>query len=84
MLIFSPVVHPWYIGWLIILLPVAPRPSGIFYAALGSLTAITIMNYQLYGVWKEYSPALIAEYLPVIVLLVRELIFDGREINVKN
>ncbi|MFZ6032356.1 MAG: hypothetical protein ACOYVE_03495 [Melioribacter sp.] len=84
MLIFSPVVHPWYIGWLIILLPVAPRPSGIFYAALGSLTAITIMNYQLYGVWKEYSLLLIAEYLPVIVLIVRELIFDGREINVKN
>lgn len=84
MLLFSPVVHPWYAGWLIILLPVAPKLSGIFYAALVSVTAVTIMNYQLYGVWKEYPLLLAAEYLPAAMLLIRELIVYGGKIHVKN
>ncbi|MFA7229574.1 MAG: hypothetical protein WC061_11105, partial [Melioribacteraceae bacterium] len=54
LMIFSPVVHQWYIAWVLILLPVVRKPSGIYFAALSSLTAVTIMNYQLYGVWQDY------------------------------
>jgi len=73
LLIFSPVVHPWYITWLAVLLPVFPRWSGILYAVLSSLTVFTVLNYQLNGLWKEYPVVLILEYIPVILLLIYEL-----------
>ncbi|MDA8139081.1 MAG: hypothetical protein M0036_10550, partial [Desulfobacteraceae bacterium] len=73
LMIFSPVVHPWYIAWLVILLPMTPRWSGIVYAATSSLTAFTVLHYQLYGIWNEYPLVVIFEYLPVIVLMILEL-----------
>lgn len=73
LLIFSPVVHPWYVCWLAVLLPFIPRWSGIFYVSLVSLTAITDLNYQLSGVWKEYTIVLIIEYVPVIFIFLYEM-----------
>ena len=76
LMIFSPVVHPWYIAWLVILLPIIPRWSGVVYAATSSLTAFTVLHYQLYGVWNEYPLVVIFEYLPVVVLMILELTKD--------
>jgi hypothetical protein len=73
LLLLSPVVHPWYIAWLVVLLPLTRRWSGIAYAATASLTSLTILHYKLYGVWEQYPVILILEYLPVIVFLVSEL-----------
>lgn len=73
LMIFSPVVHPWYIAWLIVLLPLTQKWSGLFYAAFSSLTIFTVLNYQLHGVWKEYWVVLLLEYVPVIVLMITEL-----------
>ncbi len=73
LMIFSPVVHPWYIAWILILIPIVRKQSGIYFTAAGSLTAITIMNYQLYGIWKDYWFVLAIEYLPVLVLFYFEL-----------
>ena len=72
--IFSPVVHPWYLSWLAVILPFIPKWSGITYVSLVSLTSFTILNYQLNGIWKEYTPALIFEYVPVILLFSFELL----------
>lgn len=73
LLLFSPVVHPWYIAWLTLLLPLVPRASGIVYSATASLTAFTVLQYKLHGIWEQ-SPLLLAiEYLPVVILLVLEL-----------
>lgn len=71
--IFSPIVHPWYIGWLAVLLPLVPRWSGIAYVGLSSLTAFTILNYQMTGVWHDYTLVLVFEYGPVLALLLWEL-----------
>jgi hypothetical protein len=73
LLLFSPVVHPWYIAWLMIFLPITPRWSGILYVATASLTSLTIFNYKLFGVWKQDPVVLIIEYLPVIIFLFIEL-----------
>jgi alpha-1,6-mannosyltransferase len=73
LLLFSPVVHPWYIAWLIIFLPLTQRWSGIFFVATASLTSLTVLNYKLFGVWKQEPAILIIEYLPVIVFLFFEL-----------
>jgi hypothetical protein len=72
--IFSPIVHPWYLSWLAVILPFYPRWSGIVYVGLISLTSFTILNYHLNGVWTEYTPALILEYVPVVSLFIYELI----------
>jgi hypothetical protein len=73
LMIFSPVVHPWYITWLAVLLPFAQKRSGIYFAAASSLTAITILNYQLYGIWKDYWFVLIIEYVPFFFLFLLEI-----------
>ncbi len=72
--IFSPIVHPWYLTWLTILLPIVPYRSGIVYIGLISLTVFTVLNFQLSGVWKEYTWILFLEYTPVIIFLFYELI----------
>jgi alpha-1,6-mannosyltransferase len=72
--LFSPIVHPWYIGWLAVLLPLVPRPSGIAYVGLSSLTAFTVLTYQQTGVWNDYTLVLIFEYAPVILLFLWEML----------
>lgn len=71
--IFSPVVHPWYLNWLAILLPFIPKWSGIIYVSLISLTSFTVLNYVLNGIWKEYTSVLILEYISVLSLFGFEL-----------
>lgn len=73
LLLFSPVVHPWYVAWLAVLLPLTRQWSGIFYAAAACLTSVTILSYKLYGVWEQAPWVLIVEYLPVFLLLAWEL-----------
>lgn len=73
LMIFSPVVHPWYITWIAVLIPFAQKRSGIYFIAASSLTAITIFNYQINGIWKDYWFVLIIEYLPLIFLFILEI-----------
>ncbi len=76
MIVFSPVVHPWYIGWIAILLPLTQKWSGILLVSLSSLSVITVLNYQVNGVWTDYLPVLFLEYLPVLFFVFKE--FFGR------
>jgi hypothetical protein len=69
LLLFSPVVHPWYVCWLVLLLPLVPGWSGIIYAATASLTVFTVVGFKLSGVWEQHPLILAAEYLPVLIVL---------------
>lgn len=71
--IFSPVVHPWYLSWFALLIPLMPRWSGLAYVSLISLTAFTVLRYQLTGVWNDYTLVLIFEYAPVLFLFIYEI-----------
>jgi hypothetical protein len=73
LLVFSPVVHPWYITWLAVLVPVTRRWSGILFCATASLTSYTILRYQLHGVWEQSALVVAVEYLPVIVVMLFEI-----------
>ena len=73
LLLFSPVVHPWYVGWLGILLPLAPRSSGLVWLATVSLTAVTVATYRTGGGWHDYAWVRLAEYVPVFALLALEV-----------
>ncbi len=73
LIILSPVVHPWYVCWIAVLIPLVRRWSGIILAAAMSLTSFTVMKYRLTGVWEQYPIVLLIEYLPVIVLTAIEM-----------
>jgi hypothetical protein len=73
LLIFSPVVHPWYAAWLIVLLVIYPKLSGI------TFTFYTVMIYQTKGAWNEYPLILLLEYIPVIALLIYEILITNKE-----
>jgi len=79
LLVFSPIVHPWYVSWLAVLLPLSANFSGFIYCGLISLTAVTILNYQLYGKWNDYPLIWFMEYLPVLFLLVYEFFMSDKE-----
>ena len=84
LLIFSPVVRPWYVTWLAVLLPFIPRWSGILYINLICLTVFTVVNYQLYDIWKDYPVVLIIEYVPLIILFFYELFSAKNSTVVQN
>jgi hypothetical protein len=76
LLLFSPVVHPWYVTWLTVLLPLVPLRAGVVFSSTVSLTVLTVVTYTLHGRWEEYPLVYLAEYLPVGILLIRDL-FTG-------
>ena len=81
LLILSPVVHPWYVSWLAVLLPFARRWSGIVYASSISFTVYTIVNYKLHGNWDQSPLILALEYIPVLVFMFLELRGSERKLG---
>lgn len=70
--LFSPIVHPWYITWLIIPLVLYPNLSGIVYLSSITLSFYTVVIYQTTGIWKENDLILLLEYIPVVLILFYE------------
>lgn len=69
LLVFSPVVHPWYLALSLILWVVAPSRATIVWATTMCVYAYTYENYKGNGVWYDHPVALAIEYLPVLVAL---------------
>ncbi len=73
-LLLSPVVHPWYLLWLVALLPLTSAPAPVRAAALlWSLTVpsayIAVSAYRATGEWSVPLGARLVQYLPVLLLL---------------
>ncbi len=66
--IFSPTVHPWYLTWLAVLIPLAFRWYALAFVLLVQLTNFTVIQYQTTGVWEEYPIVIVIEYLLVGLL----------------
>jgi len=79
LLLCSPVVHPWYVTWLAVLIPLVPGRAAITFAATSSLTVFTVLTYRQTGVWQQYPVAMAAEYLPVLVLFLMDLLSRPHE-----
>jgi len=73
LMIFSPVVHPWYLIWFAVLLPVIRSYSGFYFVAAISLTSITVVTFQTVGVWQENTLVLFIEYLPLTLIFFYEI-----------
>jgi len=74
LMIFSPIVHPWYLIWFAVLLPITRSFSGLYFVSAVSLTFFTVMNFQTTNNWMEYPVVLLAEYLPIVILFFYEMI----------
>ncbi len=72
-LIFSPTVHPWYVTWIALFLPISFRWSGMMFIALVNLVNILLIDYIKYNVWYTFHWLMIIEYLPVITIFIWEL-----------
>ncbi|MCU7496180.1 MAG: hypothetical protein HF314_15480 [Ignavibacteria bacterium] len=70
--LLSPTVHPWYLTWLAALLPLSFRWSGVLFVALVSLANYVVIGYKLEGTWQMPVFILLAEYMPVYVMLLWE------------
>ena len=73
LLLLSPIVHPWYVGWLAVMLPVVRKWSGLVFVSTLCLTSFTYISYQLNGQWKEEPIQWLVEYIPVVILMLLEL-----------
>jgi hypothetical protein len=80
-LLVSPVAYPWYLIWPLVLMPlVATQPR------LGGLTALVWsatagLSYQLWQepIWRLPWPWLAAEYVPVLLAAVAEMLLLKRQ-----
>lgn len=64
--IFSPVVYPWYLGWISTV-----NPFAGFYSVLSLLFTVNLSNFTPLGkVWHEYFPVIFTEYAVFFILLV--------------
>lgn len=73
LMIFSPVVHPWYLIWFAVLLPLVRSYSGICFVSVVSLTYFSVIAFQVTGIWKEYPWVLLAEYIPILIIFYYEI-----------
>ena len=72
-LLFSPVVHAWYLLPAALLLPLAPLRSTLVWLVTMSVYGLWVVAYQTTGEWTE-TPALLAvEYVPVWIAFVLDL-----------
>lgn len=69
LLVFSPVVHPWYLALPLMLCAAAPSRATIVWAVTMCAYAYTYENYKGNGVWYDHPVALAIEYVPVLVAL---------------
>ncbi|MFC1851290.1 hypothetical protein ACFL27_13925 [candidate division CSSED10-310 bacterium] len=68
----SPAVHPWYLTWLVLLLPMFFRWSGVLFVSLVNLASFTYLSYVSSGIWQESTLILVIEYTPIILVFLRE------------
>ncbi len=73
-ILLSPVVHPWYLTWLAALLPLRWSPGVFVFLGMSALANVVVYQYRSYGVWVDQPVLLLGEYLPVFVLLAREIL----------
>lgn len=72
-ILVAPVVQPWYLTWLAALLAIRWSTGVFLLTGLSNLSNITVYQYRLTGVWQDYVPVLLLEYIPVFALLLWEL-----------
>jgi hypothetical protein len=76
----APVVHPWYLLWLLALLPLRRNPfdalgkAALFWTVSVALAYCALHQQQMHGEWRVPELQLMMQYLPVYALLATALV----------
>ncbi|MBI4483935.1 MAG: hypothetical protein HY652_13745, partial [Acidobacteria bacterium] len=58
--VFCSVLHPWYVSWLLLLVPLTPRRSVLYWSAAVVLTYTAYSSKPVveraWALWLEYVP----------------------------
>lgn len=71
--LLTPVLHPWYLCWIVPFLVIYPSRAWIFLSGSVFLSYWVLKDYVTSGVWEENNLIVTIEYLPFYALLL----FDG-------
>lgn len=73
-ILLSPVVHPWYLTWLAALLVLRWSTSIFVFLGLSVIANVVVYQYRAFGQWNDQPLLLLLEYVPVFILLIREIL----------
>lgn len=68
-LLLSPVVHPWYVIWLLPALLFVPHPAWWVWSLLVIVAYFPLPEFRVSGLWVESWGVKAVEYLPVLLLI---------------
>ena len=74
LLLLSPVVHPWYVLWVLAFVPMLASPPWVAFSWLVFLGYQVLVPYRSSGVWQPAEWVVWAEYGPVYLLLAWALV----------
>ncbi len=68
----SPVVHPWYICWIIPFAVIYPCMTAVLLSGTVFVSYLVLQQYVATGVWQESTTVRLTVYAPVYLLLILE------------
>ena len=72
LLLVTPVLHPWYVCWIVPFLVIYPNRAWILLTGSVFLSYWILVGYVRSGVWEESLPVLVLEYVPFYALLLSD------------
>ena len=72
--IFSPIVHPWYLTWIIPLLIFIPSKAFFWLIMSCQFSYYILIKYTQENIWQESTIIKLIEYLPFFALLIWDLL----------
>jgi hypothetical protein len=81
MIIFAPLIHPWYLTWIAALLALRWSTAVFIVLGLSNLSNLVVYEYHLTSVWHESIWILLIEYIPFYAVLAWE--FSRKEFGRK-
>ena len=69
-LLCTPVVHPWYVCWMIPFLAIAPNRAWFFLSGAVFVSYWVLREYAATGLWVESPAVLCVQYIPFFALLL--------------
>jgi len=72
-IILTPVLHPWYLCWIIPFLVIMPNRAWILFSGTIFLAYLVLKGFVETGIWKESMMVRVVEYVPFYGLLL----YDG-------
>jgi hypothetical protein len=75
--VFAPVVHPWYLTWIAALLTMRWSTAVFLLLGLSNLSNLVVLTYRRTGVWEESTLLLLIEYVPFYAALAWEFARGG-------